>query len=67
MSGKDFLDGDKAKIGKMFMIDRVELVASHQTHQMREFQRQHTMRFEEKLQPADKIVQIGHLGQHVIA
>ena len=40
---EDTLDRHQGEIGKVFMIDRVELVFRNQPAQMREFERQYTI------------------------
>ena len=56
----------KRKIGKMLMIDRIELMLLDQPQDMGKFQRHRAMRFQRDPQSFDKIVDIRHMRQHVI-
>ena len=49
------------------MVDRVELVPLHEADEVRELQRHDAVRLEQDLQARDEVVEVGHLGQHVVA
>ena len=48
------------------MIDRVELPLRHQAEQVVELQRDHAARFEQDAKAGDEVVEVRHVGQHVI-
>ena len=54
--GKDLLHGAEGEIGKVFMVDRIELVFRHQAQEMRELQADHTVRFQQEFKPTHEIV-----------
>jgi hypothetical protein len=49
------------------VIDRVELVSLHQSHQMRKLHRDNAAGLERDLHAGNEIVQIRHLGQYVVS
>ncbi len=49
------------------MIDRIELGFVHQAEQMREFQRNYTIRFKDGLQARSEIVQVRDMGKNIVA
>ena len=49
------------------MVDGVELVLLDQADQMREFERDDTLRLQEDLHAGDEVVEIRNLRQHVVA
>ena len=49
------------------MVDGVELVLRDQALQMRELERDDTLRLEQALHAGDEVVEVGHLRQHVVA
>ena len=50
----------------MLVIDRVELHIVDQVQQMREFDREHAVGLEQDRGAGDEIVDVGHMGQHVL-
>src|SRR5258708_9367657 len=55
------------KVRKMLMVNRVDLALGAQTHQMREFNRDNASVVQQYLQSFDEIVQVGNVGQDVVA
>ena len=51
----------------MLVIDGVELRLLDQPEQVREFERDHAAGLERGLQPADEIVDVGNMGEDVVA
>ena len=49
------------------MIDGVELVLRHQPFKMRKLQRDDAFRLQQDLHAGDEIVQVRHLGEHIVA
>ena len=54
------------QIGKMLVIDRVELVLREQSQEMGKLERRHSVGFEQKLETGDEIVDVWHMRQHVV-
>ena len=50
----------------MLVINRVELTSLDQRQQMWNFDRQHPARFQNQIQPGDKIVDVGYMREHVV-
>ena len=55
------------EVGKVLVIDRVELVLADQLQDVGEFQGDHPIGLEQELHPRREIIQLGHLGQDVVA
>ena len=51
----------------MLVIDGVELVALDQPHEVRKFHGQRAGGLEQQRQAGDEIVEVGHVGEHVVA
>ena len=51
----------------MLVVDRVELIALHQAYQVGKLHRDHAGRLQRDLHTGDEVVQIRHVGQHVVA
>ena len=49
------------------MVDRIELILLHQSKQVGKFHSDEPGRFYEHLEPTDEIIQVRHVGQHVVA
>ena len=64
---EDLFNRVQRKVGKMFVVDRVELAKFDQLHQVREFQRNGSAGLQRKLQSASKVIDVGHVRVHVIA
>ena len=47
------------------MIDGVELILIHQPQEMRKFHRHDAGRFQQNLEAANKIVEVGHVREHI--
>jgi len=67
VGGENGFNGDEGEVREVFVIDRVELVLAHQPQQVGEFEGNHAVRFEQRAHATDKIVEIGHLGEHIVA
>ena len=67
MSGEDLLDHEQREIGEMLVVDRVELGILDQPRQMRELHRQDTVLRQQMREAGDEIVEIGNMGQHIVA
>ena len=63
---KNLVDDKKRKIREMLVIDRVELPLLDQMQQMRKFERGGSSRFQQQLEAGDEIMQVGHVGEHVV-
>ena len=48
------------------MIDGVELALGNEPHQVRELERGHAVRFEHISKAGDEVVDVGHVGEHVV-
>ena len=62
MCSKNFLSGEEGKIGKMFVIDRVELILGHQSHEMRELHGEDTLGVQQQLHSFNKIIEARHVS-----
>ena len=66
MGRKNAFNSDKRKIGKVFMVNRVELVFLHEPHQMRKLEGDDPVLVEQNLHPADKTIQIRYMGENIV-
>src|ERR1700722_10569632 len=64
---EDALNGMKAQIRKMLVVDRVELVLLHQAKQMREFHRDDPCWTKEDFHPGDEIVDVRNVGKNIVS
>ena len=64
---ENLLDAEKGEIGEMLMINRVELNLLNEPDQMGKFHRNGAAGFQRRFQPSHKIVEIGIVGQHIVA
>src|SRR5688572_6455735 len=60
-------DRRKRKIREVLVIDRIELIQIHELHEMRELERRDSALREQLLHAGDEIVEVGHVGEHVVA
>ena len=51
----------------MFVINRIELVTFHQPIEVRKFHGDDAIRLEKNFHSSDKVIQVGHMRQHVVA
>src|SRR5258706_15761514 len=65
--GRHGVYGDEGEIGEMFVVNRIELIAFHQSLQMREFERNQTIGLEELHHPRYEVIEIWNLGEDIIA
>src|SRR6266478_5326243 len=66
MRCEDLLRRHKRKVGKMFVINRVELVFFHQPLQVRKLHGDHTRRLQQDFHPRHEVVQVRHLRENII-
>ena len=64
--GEDPLGGPEREVGEVLVVDGVELVAVHQPGQVGELDRDHPAGGEQQLDAGHEVVQVGHLGEHVV-
>src|ERR1700737_2676115 len=64
---KHLLGHEHREIGKMLVVDRVELAASHQLEKMRNFDRDHAVIAQQDGHPCDEVVEIGNVRQDVVS
>src|SRR5207248_11018002 len=67
MRREDLFRCDKGKVRKVLVIDGVELVLLHQTHQVRELHCDYSLRSQQNLHSLHKVIQIRNLSQDVVA
>jgi hypothetical protein len=60
-------DGRKREIGKVLVIDRIELIVFHQPDEMGEFHRDHPVISHQRCEAVDEIVQVRHMGEDIVA
>src|SRR5690606_26473774 len=56
----------QGQVGKVLVIDGVELVFPYQVQQVWELEGGHTFRFEQRRKAGDEIVDVRHVRQHVV-
>ena len=61
------LGGEERKVRKVLVIDRVELALLDELHQMRKLQGDHAVRRQQLFQTRHEVVEVGHVGQDVVA
>src|SRR5262245_23895504 len=61
------VDGNERKIREMLMIDRVELVVLDQSFEMRELERDDSVRSQQVGHSRRKVIEIRNLRQHIVA
>ena len=66
VGGRDTLHREQREIGKVLVIDRVELVLGDQPLEMRDFDRDNALRAEEEGHAGDEVVELRHLRQNVV-
>src|SRR5262245_42627760 len=59
VAGEDLLDGAEAQVRAVLVVDRVELVALDEPHQVGELEREHALGREEDLESRDEGVEVG--------
>src|SRR5260370_4173292 len=67
MCSENLLDGEKRKIGEVFMVDGVKLILLHQSLEMRKFHGDDAVRLQKNLHTANKVINVRHLSENVIA
>ncbi len=67
LTREHLLHRGEGKIGKVLVVDGVELVPTHQIKQVRELHGDHAQRLEQDLQAADKIVERRDMRQDIVA
>src|SRR6266853_1938221 len=66
VGGEHLLYGDKREVREVLVVNGVKLVLRHQPHEMRKLHSDHTVWREHDLHAADEVVQVGHVGEHVV-
>src|ERR1700724_536339 len=61
------IDRNQREVRKMLVIDGVELVLVDELLEMRKFERDHALRHQQMRHAGDKVVEVWHLCQHVVA
>ena len=61
------LDRDQREVREVLVVDGVELVLGDQPREMRELERDHALGREQARHAGDEVVEVGHLGEHVVA
>jgi hypothetical protein len=64
---EDALHRAQRQVREVLVIDRVELRLLHQAQQVRELDRDRARRRQRLAQATDEVVDVGHVGQHVVA
>src|SRR6185503_7556056 len=64
---KNLLDRSKGQVGKMLVVNRVELIFVHEPHQMRELHGNHSRALQQHLQACDKVVDVGYMCEDIIS
>jgi hypothetical protein len=64
--GEDPLDGREREVTEVLVIDGVELVVRHELLQVRELHGDDAVWRQQDLHAGNEIVEIGHVGQHVV-
>src|SRR5690348_75037 len=64
---RKFLNCDQGKIGKVFVVDRIELIFSDKVQDVGKLECDQSFGLEQALHARNEIVQVGDLGQHVVA
>src|SRR2546430_15107473 len=67
MPSKDLSGSEKGEIGEVFMVNCVELILFHQPLKVGKFHGDYAVRLQQDLHSRNKIVQIGHLRELVVA
>ena len=67
VGGENPLGGVQREVREVLVIHLVELIPDHRLVQVRELDGNHPTRAEQDLEARDEIIEVGDLGQHVIA
>lgn len=59
-------DGRQGKVGKMFVVNGVELIVLDQTQEMRKLKGGDAIRFEQNPESTHEVVDVRHVRQHVV-
>ena len=65
--GENQLRGEEGEIGEVLVIDGVELVEFDEFQEMGKLHRQHPLGLQCKLQAGDEVVDVGDVGENVVA
>ncbi len=66
VGGEHALDDREREVREVLVVDRVQLVLVDQPHQVRELDGDDAARREQHLHAADEVVEVGHVGEHVV-
>ena len=64
---ENLLDGRERQVAEVLVVDGVELIALDQPLQVRELHRDDTLRGQQGAQALHEVVDVRHVGQHVVA
>src|SRR5262245_57288058 len=67
VSAKKLSDRQQRKIRKVLMVNRVELVFLHESHQVWELQSNDAILVEQNLHPTDETVEIRYMGENIVS
>ena len=67
MGGEDPAQGEHREVREVLVVDRVELVVGQEPEQVRHLDREEAVVGEQDREATDEVVDVGHLGQDVIA
>src|SRR5215472_8021611 len=62
---EELSDHQQRQIRQVFMVNRVELILLHESHQMGELQRDGPRLVEQKFQPTDEAIDVRHMGENI--
>src|SRR3972149_8567153 len=66
MSVKNFFNSYEREVGEMLMINSIELALLHEAHQVGKLHGDHAVRLKKNFHPLNKIIQLRHMGEHII-
>src|SRR5690606_19737091 len=58
---------ERGEVGVVLVVDRIELPLSNELQEMGKLEGDRAMRREQEPQPRDEIVEVRHVGEHVVA
>ena len=61
------LDGEEREVGKVLVVDRIELIFREQPLEMGKFERDDPLRRQHMLHPGNEVIEVGNLGEDVVA
>ena len=67
VGGEDAARGGEREVREVLVVDGVELVLFDEAREVRELHRDDAVGLQQLLDPGHEVVEVGHLGQHVVA